>query len=325
MTKLSDESPLRRFGHYRRPFHLVNISGGKDSACCYLLAMERGLKFRAVFANTGHEHPLTLEWVRSLSERTGGPKVEEVRAFFNKQFRAKREFVKKNWPSPMAERALSVLEPTGSAFLDLCLVRGRFPSLTPRFCTGDLKIEPINKQVLNPMRRSGSVVRWQGERREESLSRKKLPAFLKIRDAGNSMHPVVIYRPLLDWSAGQVFDLHRKHGLDPNPLYKMGMRRVGCFPCIFAVKSELRAINIRFPEAFDKIMEWERLVGMANKRGYQSFWSPNRIPSKMMAGDLPTVREVQDWSMTGYGGKEVDQSELMDQNSGCSSEYGLCE
>jgi hypothetical protein len=35
--------------------HLVSVSGGKDSTAVYLLAMESGRPFRAVFADTGNE------------------------------------------------------------------------------------------------------------------------------------------------------------------------------------------------------------------------------------------------------------------------------
>src|SRR5690606_11326977 len=59
--------------------HLVNVSGGKDSTATYLLALEHGRPFRAVFADTGNEHEITYEYVARLAERTGGPEIEVVR------------------------------------------------------------------------------------------------------------------------------------------------------------------------------------------------------------------------------------------------------
>lgn len=44
---------------FRRVQHLVNVSGGKDSTATYLLGLESGRDFRAVFADTGNEHELT--------------------------------------------------------------------------------------------------------------------------------------------------------------------------------------------------------------------------------------------------------------------------
>ena len=46
--------------------HLVNVSSGKDSTATYLRAMELGRPFCAVFADTGHEHEWTYEFVDRL-------------------------------------------------------------------------------------------------------------------------------------------------------------------------------------------------------------------------------------------------------------------
>ncbi|MHA3913889.1 phosphoadenosine phosphosulfate reductase domain-containing protein [Halovulum sp. GXIMD14793] len=70
--------------------HIVNISGGKDSASCYLLAIMRGKPFRAVTADTGHENEITYDWISKLSARTGGPEVEVVKADFADRIARKR-------------------------------------------------------------------------------------------------------------------------------------------------------------------------------------------------------------------------------------------
>lgn len=51
-----------------------------------------------------------------------------------------------------------------------------------------------------------------------------------------------VWRPLLRWSEQQVVDIHHRHGLCPNPLYLPGASRVGCRPCIFVLKAEVRLI-----------------------------------------------------------------------------------
>lgn len=71
--------------------HLVHVSGGKDSDCIYLLAIERGRPFRAVFADTGNEHPFTYEHVERLSERTAGPRVEWIKQDFTDAIMRRRE------------------------------------------------------------------------------------------------------------------------------------------------------------------------------------------------------------------------------------------
>lgn len=77
--------------------HVVSVSGGKDSTATYCMAVERGMPFRAVAADTGNEHPATYEAVNRLHERTGGPKVEWVKADFADRIYAKRTYVEKHW------------------------------------------------------------------------------------------------------------------------------------------------------------------------------------------------------------------------------------
>ena len=162
--------------------HIVNISGGKDSTACYLLAMERGRPFRAVMADTGHEHPMTVEYAMQLGARTGGPEVEIVRADFSRQMEGKRRFIEASWADhgvdqAAIEAAIAILQPTGNPFLDLCLWKGRFPSRMAQFCTEQLKRLPMDAQVVHPALLAGPVVQWLGVRRDESLNRRDAPLF----------------------------------------------------------------------------------------------------------------------------------------------------
>jgi hypothetical protein len=111
------------------------------------------------------------------------------------------------------------------------------------------------------------VVSWQGVRRDESLNRRflierELKSIDKVTGA-----ELWNYRPILDWTAEDAFAMHRKHNIKHNPLYEMGMGRVGCMPCINCRKDELLEISKRFPEAIDRIREWEAAVLAASKPG----------------------------------------------------------
>lgn len=314
--------------------HVVSVSGGKDSAACYLLAIERGKPFRAVTADTGHEAPETYEWVSRLADRTGGPEVEVVRADFSRQIRRKRETVKTKWradgvPEKQIQSALAVLHPTGNPFLDMCILKGRFPSTRARFCTEELKHKPIERQIYGPALAVGPVVSWHGERREESRARSNLPKVSRIHGRAS---PWSIWRPIIDWTAEDVFALHKRHNLPPNPLYLQGMSRVGCFPCIMAQKAELSAIASRFPEAFERLREWEEIVANASKRQKATFFAADKTPegARLAESDAPETRypdapDVADWAKTSRGGKQYNMLQMMDDTAACSSQYGLCE
>lgn len=307
--------------------NVLSISGGKDSTAMWVLATkELGIEnVLPVFADTGHEHPMTYEYLDYLESELGP--LRRVKADFTERIAKKREYVKNHWPRKfmeeqgkteeealeIVERALNVLHPTGNPFLDLCLWKGLFPSPKARFCTQFLKVEVIQDQVYEPiLAEGGNIVSWQGVRAEESPARAKLPE----REDGEGFS---VYRPLIRWTVDDVFAIHRKYKIEPNPLYKLGMSRVGCMPCINCGKDELFEIARRFPEEIDRVREWERIVSQASKRQGSTFF-----PIAHGHG----IDEVVEWSKTSYGGKNYDLLKVIEfeeEKPACASAYGLCE
>lgn len=278
--------------------HLVNVSGGKDSTAVYLRAIELGRPFRAVMADTGHEHEWTYEFVDRLAERTGGPKVEIVRADFAQRIRDRPAYIAKHWPkegvSPEIVRAaIEAQVPTGNSFLDLCILKGVFPSAVRRFCTEELKTNPIIEQVVLPMLAAGPVLQWLGIRRDESRARSKQPRWNR-HESGS-----YLWRPIFDWRVQDVWAIHSKHGLKPNPLYLHGMGRVGCMPCVNCGPGEFKAIARRFPEHMERLQQWEAIVTKASRQGMATFFH-----------------------QPGAGSEDFWKNQ---PGGGCSSDLALCE
>lgn len=299
--------------------NLLSISGGKDSTAMWIHALERGEKVTCVFADTGHEHPETYRYLEYLETRLG--EVRRVKADFTDRIARKRAFVELKWremgiPEEKVLRALAILQPTGNPFLDLCIWKGRFPSTKARFCTEFLKVEVIEQQVTMPLLAEGhSIVSWQGVRADESVARANLPEW-----EGEEGASFRIYRPLIRWTAADVFAAHDRYGVDPNPLYKQGMGRVGCMPCINTNKAELFEIARRFPKELDRVREWEQIVKEASKRDGATFFSTAH-------GQGTGIDEWVDWSKTVHGGNQLDLLKAIDYDDvpACSSVYGLCE
>jgi 3'-phosphoadenosine 5'-phosphosulfate sulfotransferase (PAPS reductase)/FAD synthetase len=332
--------------------NVVSLSGGKDSTALALLAIERCMpNLRFLFADTGHEHQATYEYVQYLDgalRARCGVGIETVRADFSRQIQKKREFIATHWQEDLeaagltTEQAqekiaqtLAVLHPTGNPFLDLCLWKGRFPSTRARFCSQELKHRPLTEAVEPMFSEHRAVVSWQGVRRDESAQR----ANLLERDVDfGTWEPepqgLLIYRPILDWTVEDVFAMHKRHGVEPNPLYLQGMGRVGCMPCIHAGKREMLEIQIRFPDALARVEEWERLVSAAAKRGNSTFMD-GRTTARFLGtdkGDIEIsthgIRAYAEWATTARGGRQFDlitAINLQDTAPGCSSIYGLCE
>jgi 3'-phosphoadenosine 5'-phosphosulfate sulfotransferase (PAPS reductase)/FAD synthetase len=269
---------------------VVSVSGGKDSTALYCWAIDQWGKdgFKAIFADTGHEHPVTLNYLRNLPAMAGGPEIEWVKADFSERLRKRGK------------------EPSGNPFLDMMLWKGRAPSSQAQFCTEHLKLRPI--QVwLERVRGDSEVVMYTGIRAGESARRAKMP-----ESEHHTLFDCENVRPLLRWTEQQVFDFLKAKGVPPNPLYAAGFSRVGCFPCIHATKDELASL----PEwAWDKLEEWEARLG-------RSWFAAGKIPGV----HIPTIKDAREWARTSRGGTQFNMfAEDAKDVPSCMSTWGACE
>jgi 3'-phosphoadenosine 5'-phosphosulfate sulfotransferase (PAPS reductase)/FAD synthetase len=283
-----------------------------------LLAKERQTpNMKVVFADVGHEHPETYKYIDYLQKKLG--EVTIIKPDFTKQIENKRSYVATKWREEGVDEtlvlsALEALKPSGIPFLDLCLWKGRFPSTKARFCTQELKVKPMYEQIYMPIFEQGKhIVSWQGIRAQESARR------AQMTEREMTPEGYEVYRPLLEWKVEDVFAMHEKHGIEPNPLYKQGMGRVGCMPCINSRKDELYEIGRRFPEEIERLAEWERIVSAASKRGSSTFFTSDERGHG--------IKDVIEWTKTSHGGSNYDLEKVINWEDAptCSSIYGLCE
>lgn len=312
--------------------HVVSVSTGKDSGATAILALETQPResLRFVSADTGNEHGNYRPYLRYM-ERHLGITIDVLSASFEREIVNKRKFVLEKWPLkgvPQADcdRAVAALVPTGNPFLDLCIWKGRFPSRKAQFCTQHLKTIPLVEYQMDIIERgeAEAVWSWQGVRIDESHSR-----LAKLQGTGACVkHFDVVggglynYRPILRWKAEDCFEAHRIAELEPNDLYKQGMTRVGCMPCINAGKDEVLEISKRFPGHIDRIEYWERMVALASRRLEASFFPD---PDRDVHLDKRGIRKVVEWSKTKRGGQLMDWIRITEEPRACESAYGLCE
>jgi 3'-phosphoadenosine 5'-phosphosulfate sulfotransferase (PAPS reductase)/FAD synthetase len=315
--------------------HVISVSGGKDSTATLLIALARCAKdsIIPIFCDTGNEHEQTYQYLDYLEE-TLGVKIHRLKADFSAEILAKRKFIANDrrtgrdkqgrklcWSNKAKRRALAVLFPTGNPFLDLCLWKGRFPSRKAQFCTEELKRNMAVEFQMALVDQGHSVISWQGVRRDESHNRRNAKLSERV---GPRMR---IFRPIVEWSAAQVFDYCAARGVKPNPLYTQGMGRVGCMPCINANKAELREIAARFPEHLERISQWEALVSAACKRGGSTMMTDahDGKDRRKVFADLNIWARVE-WAKTSRGGDKRQTDFFMDDAPrACASSYGLCE
>lgn len=295
------------------PLRVVSVSGGKDSTALYCWAIEQFGKdgFRAVFADTGHEHPVTYNYLRNLAWMAAGPKIHWVKADFAEKVKAKGR------------------TPSGNPFLDLWQWKGRAPSAKAQFCTENLKLAPI-RDWLNSIRSHHEVEMYVGIRAGESARRAKMP-----EEEDSDYYDCIVKRPLLRWSEDEVFAFLKSKGVEPNPLYSNGSSRVGCYPCIHSRKSELASM----PDwAWEKLAEWEKLAGrtwfafgdipLTNEQKLELIKAQHdpAMVAKLKDQFSPRVAQVREWTKTSRGGKQFDMfgTDAKDVPS-CMSTWGICE
>lgn len=270
---------------------IASVSGGKDSAALSLWLKEQGIEHERVFLDTGWEHPDTYEYLRGDLERALGPIT---------------------WVTPPRQME------------ELVLHKGMFPSRMQRFCTQLLKVRPMAKYISAFQDQHGDVVNAVGVRAAESEARSKLPEW-EWQDGFDCE----VWRPLLRWSEQDVIDMHTKHGLRPNPLYLKGATRVGCWPCVYAKKDELRLMQQIDPTRVDKLRELEGLVTLkakarAEAKGETLKNNPGWFQAKTGYGrECWPIDDVMKWSLTGHGGKQYELFSAEPHEQGCVR-WGLC-
>lgn len=305
--------------------HVVSISGGKDSTATLLIAIERFGRERVtpIFCDTGNEHEAVYDYLCYL-EQALDVQINRLKADFSDRIEVHRQRLlavaagapdyhpqaKFPWTRERAAQAAELLKSTGVPFLDLCLLKGMFPSHGRQFCTEELKRNPAVEFQIDLLDDGYTVISWQGVRRDESERRRNVPSLERIGPK------LFAYRPIAEWSADDVFAYCAARGIQPNPLYKQGMKRVGCMPCVNVGKDELREISARFPEHIERIAAWERLVNDVSRGGRASF---------LFSGDWEPIHMRVQWAKTTRGGRQFDLLAGLDEPTACSSAYGLCE
>ena len=293
--------------------HVASLSGGKDSTAMALYLMEQGIEFNPLFYDTGWEHPAVYEYIENDLPRILGKPVRAV------------EGKVPDLPEEIEPIALEFESRLGrrSAMVRLCLYKGMFPGRLQRWCTQYLKIEGLKKAL----KEYDAPVNCVGVRAGESAARSKLPE----RELSTSLD-CMVWRPILSWTKADVIAIHNRHGIAPNRLYLQGAERVGCWPCIFSRKSEVRFIAETDPERIAIIRDLEEAVSILAARRLakkgESFEAKGLKPPTFFLGhrgkERNTIDRVVEWSRTKRGGRQMSMFREDEIVPGCL-EWGLCD
>ena len=165
-----------------------------------------------------------------------------------------------------------------------------WPSSAARYCTSDLKRDPIDKYL----RTLEHVVIAIGIRREESTARSKKPDCAPRLRITTQSRKAFDWHPLIDWTEEDVWNelgwtLEQVNGkraeylLAPagageedvafigwncHPAYVYGNQRLSCALCILASKNDLENGARRHPELLETLVTMEEESGFSFKKDW---------------------------------------------------------
>jgi len=173
---------------------IVSFSAGKDSTTCLKWALETGKPTRAILADTGNEPEDTFDYVLYIEQELN-VQIEVYQRPENDFFSIVKR--RRMWPIP-----------------NRCLV------------SSTVKRDDFKWYLESTDTSQGALIIL-GHRRSESKKRVSLPDFAPTSRAGRA-----VYRPILDWSIGDVFQFLDANNLVAHPAYGKGRKRVGCIWCV---------------------------------------------------------------------------------------------
>ena len=216
-------------------YHVVSLSGGKDSTAMLLGIIEREMSIDCIlFCDTGLEFPAMYEHLDRL-ERNIGRQITRIKADETFEYLMFDKPIKRKLNSP-------VIQKFGAEF---CGYGWAGPRM--RWCTSRLKDVP-RERFLSKLRQEYNVIEYVGIAADEQYR-------LERERNKNSNHR----HPLVDWNMTESDCLRYcyERGYDWGGLYDI-FHRVSCWCCPLQSLDELRKLYKHFPDLWEKLKVWDK-------------------------------------------------------------------
>ena len=134
-----------------------------------------------------------------------------------------------------------------------------------RWCSGNLKaaVQDSVTSNLEKTRANVKVLVVSGERRGESSGRAKYNEMeIHRTNAEAKAHRLVHqWRPVIDYSEKDVWEVLKRHNVNPHPCYRAGWNRCSCAMCIFSTPKLFAGIRELYPEEYAALKQDEATLG----------------------------------------------------------------
>ena len=165
-----------------------------------------------------------------------------------------------------------------------------------RWCSAQLKREVADSVIRNleKDRSDVKVLVVSGERRGESAGRSKYNEMeIHRTNATAKAHRLVHqWRPVIDYSEKDVWEVLKRHKVNPHPCYRAGWNRCSCAMCIFSTPPLFAGIRELYPDDYELLKQDERILGFTldNKSDLDTFVGPAK--SCVYHGDEAAIHSL---------------------------------
>ena len=154
--------------------------------------------------------------------------------------------------------------------------RMKFPmksgDLSRRWCSAYLKIMVADTVLRNmnsvaanltKTRKDIKLLIVSGERRGESVGRSKYNEIEIHRTNAVSKHHRTVHqwRPVIDYSERDIWEVRKRHKVNPHPCYRAGWNRCSCAMCIFSTPRLFAGIRELYPKEYALLCQDEKVLG----------------------------------------------------------------
>lgn len=218
-------------------YHVVSLSGGKDSTAMLLMMLEKGMPVDDIlFCDTGLEFPGLYAHLDKVEQYIGRP-ISRIKAPHSFEYYFCQHPIRRKRSTVFAEKY-------GADHLGYGWAGPKM-----RWCTERLKNEP-RERYLRKLRETYTVIEYVGLAADEGYR-------LERKNNQNPNHR----HPLVDWNITEAECLRYcyDHGFDWDGLYEI-FCRVSCWCCPLQSLSELRKLYRHFPELWEQLKTWDGMT-----------------------------------------------------------------
>lgn len=250
---------------------------------------------------------------RELKEQATEEMEELLKQYgYRMKFPAKTGDLSRRWCSAylkicVADTVVSNLDRLGE-LEELGGKRHKFPAKggthSGRWCSGNLKaaVQDSVTANLEETKHDKKILIVSGERRGESAGRSKYNEMeIHRTNATAKAHRVVHqWRCCIDYSEKDVWELLKRHHINPHPCYRIGWNRCSCMMCIFSTPRLFAGVKELFPDDYASLRHDEEVLGFTldNKKNLDEFIGDT--PSCVCWNDKKAIRSI----LTGEFGTE---------------------